>query len=77
MNAGMLISFNLPLWCSQVACWTSHIGVASCLKWAPRRAMFVAAASNVVTFWIPNTSNAAPSPVDTEAGAQSEHPLNP
>lgn len=37
----------------EVACWSSHIGVPSCLKWAPRRAMF-AAASTVLTFWIPN-----------------------
>ncbi|KAL3720285.1 hypothetical protein ACJRO7_005162 [Eucalyptus globulus] len=39
---------------NEVACWNSHIGVASCLKWAPRRAMFVAA-STVLTFWIPNS----------------------
>ena len=38
---------------SEVACWSSHIGVPCCLKWAPRRAMF-AAASTVLTFWIPN-----------------------
>ncbi|KAI4387743.1 hypothetical protein MLD38_000149 [Melastoma candidum] len=37
----------------EVASWSSHIGVASCLKWAPRRLMFVAA-SSVLTFWIPN-----------------------
>ncbi|MQM20207.1 hypothetical protein Taro_053223 [Colocasia esculenta] len=43
---------------SQVASWSSHIGVVSCLKWAPRRAMFAAAATSLV-FWIPNqdTSN--------------------
>ncbi|KAK9104385.1 hypothetical protein Scep_021229 [Stephania cephalantha] len=40
---------------NEVACWTSHIGVTSCLKWAPRRAMFVAA-STVLTFWIPDFS---------------------
>ncbi|XP_022935475.1 protein ANTHESIS POMOTING FACTOR 1 isoform X1 [Cucurbita moschata] len=40
---------------TEVASWNSHIGVASCLKWAPRRVMFVAA-STVLTFWIPNTS---------------------
>lgn len=37
----------------QVARWSSHIGVPSCLKWAPRRVMLVAA-SSVLTFWIPN-----------------------
>lgn len=41
---------------NEVACWTSHIGVPSCLKWAPRRAMF-AAASSVLTFWIPNNDS--------------------
>ncbi|XP_030531032.1 protein ANTHESIS POMOTING FACTOR 1 [Rhodamnia argentea] len=39
---------------NEVACWNSHIGVAACLKWAPRRVMFVAA-SSVLTFWIPNS----------------------
>ncbi|KAL9261626.1 ANTHESIS POMOTING FACTOR 1-like protein [Drosera capensis] len=39
----------------EVARWNSEIGVASCLKWAPRRAMFVAA-STVLTFWIPDSS---------------------
>ncbi|KAH7532470.1 protein ANTHESIS POMOTING FACTOR 1 [Ziziphus jujuba] len=58
---------------NEVATWTSHIGVPSCLKWAPRRAMFVAA-SSVLTFWIPNTSNADSNPTDTEVGAQSEQP---
>ncbi|KAJ4912039.1 Transducin/WD40 repeat-like superfamily protein [Raphanus sativus] len=38
---------------SEVARWENNIGVVSCLKWAPRRAMFVAA-SSVLTFWIPN-----------------------
>ncbi|XP_078431075.1 transducin/WD40 repeat-like superfamily protein isoform X2 [Wolffia australiana] len=38
---------------NEVACWSSHIGVAGCLKWAPRRVMF-AAASTSLTFWIPN-----------------------
>ena len=47
--------------------------MASCLKWAPRRVMFVAAASNVVTFWIPNNTAADPGPVDTETGPQTEH----
>ncbi|GMY13305.1 protein ANTHESIS POMOTING FACTOR 1 [Fagus crenata] len=59
---------------NEVACWNSHIGVASCLKWAPRRAMFVAA-STVLTFWIPDNSklNAEPGSMDTEAASQSEH----
>ncbi|KAL9261517.1 ANTHESIS POMOTING FACTOR 1-like protein [Drosera capensis] len=39
----------------EVARWNSEIGVASCLKWAPRRAMFVSA-STVLTFWIPDYS---------------------
>lgn len=38
---------------NKVCSWDSHIGVASCLKWAPRRVMFVAA-SSVLTFWIPD-----------------------
>ena len=60
-----------------MASWNSHIGVASCLKWAPRRAMFVAA-STVLTFWIPDNSklNADPASasisMDTEAPTQSE-----
>ncbi|KAG0459718.1 hypothetical protein HPP92_022846 [Vanilla planifolia] len=33
----------------EVACWNSYIGSATCLKWAPRRAMF-AAASTALTF---------------------------
>ncbi|XP_020414415.1 WD repeat-containing protein 82 isoform X1 [Prunus persica] len=69
---------NLHAWSinkrnEQVACWNSHIGVPSCLKWAPRRAMF-AAASSVLTFWIPNDSNAEPTRMDTEAGVEAEHP---
>lgn len=57
---------------NEVACWNSHIGVATCLKWAPRRAMF-AAASTVLTFWIPNDSKAEPRPMDPEtATPQSE-----
>ncbi|GAV70240.1 WD40 domain-containing protein [Cephalotus follicularis] len=56
----------------EVASWNSHIGVAACLKWAPRRAMFVAA-STVLTFWIPNDSKSTAEPVmvDTEVGAES------
>lgn len=40
---------------SKVGSWDSNIGVVSCLKWAPRRIMF-AAASSVLTFWIPDES---------------------
>ncbi|KAE8662896.1 hypothetical protein F3Y22_tig00113124pilonHSYRG00349 [Hibiscus syriacus] len=40
----------------EVVAWNSHIGAAACLKWAPRRAMFVAA-STVLTFWIPNNNS--------------------
>ncbi|XP_077244252.1 transducin/WD40 repeat-like superfamily protein [Tasmannia lanceolata] len=47
---------------NEVACWNSYIGVATCLKWAPRRAMFVTA-SNILAFWIPNYSKS-----DAEAG---------
>ncbi|XP_010251122.1 PREDICTED: WD repeat-containing protein 82 [Nelumbo nucifera] len=54
---------------NEVACWNSHIGVSSCLKWAPRRAMFVAA-STALTFWIPNYSklNAESGAADVDAG---------
>ncbi|XAR51900.1 hypothetical protein NMG60_11006693 [Bertholletia excelsa] len=65
---------NLHAWSirtrNKVASWDSYIGVASCLKWAPRRAMFVAA-SSVLTFWIPNASKL--SPEDRDIGGQSEH----
>jgi len=60
----------MSLWFSslQVACWTSHIGVPSCLKWAPHKAMF-AAASSVLTFWIPNNdSKLNNGGTDAEAG---------
>lgn len=60
----------------EVACWSSHIGVPSCLKWAPRRAMF-AAASTVLTFWIPNNEPNLKAEeyggTDAEAGLQ-PHP---
>ncbi|KAL0681030.1 hypothetical protein Bca4012_047877 [Brassica carinata] len=52
----------------QVARWENNIGVVSCLKWAPRRAMFVAA-STVLTFWIPNDGE-APAPADHSADQQ-------
>ncbi|XP_065879663.1 protein ANTHESIS POMOTING FACTOR 1 isoform X2 [Euphorbia lathyris] len=57
----------------EVMCWNSHIGIPSCLKWAPRRVMFVAA-STVLTFWIPNGTRSAAEPraVDTEGVAQPE-----
>jgi COMPASS component SWD2 len=42
----------------QIACWNSHIGPITALKWAPRRAMF-ATASTALTFWIPNESNSS------------------
>lgn len=61
----------------QVGSWDSHIGVASCLKWAPRRAMFVAA-SSVLTFWIPNNNSNSKSmtevgTMDPDARWQSKH----
>nr|GMD01166.1 protein ANTHESIS POMOTING FACTOR 1 [Ipomoea batatas] len=40
---------------NKVASWDSYVGVASCVKWAPRRVMF-AAASSVLTLWIPDYS---------------------
>ncbi|MCI87757.1 WD repeat-containing protein 82-like, partial [Trifolium medium] len=55
--------------------WSSHIGVPWCLKWAPRRAMF-AAASTVLTFWIPNNEPKAEyGGIDAEPGPQPQ-PLN-
>ncbi|GAA0184311.1 methyltransferase [Lithospermum erythrorhizon] len=51
---------------NKVASWDSYIGVASCLKWAPRRVMF-AAASSVLTFWIPDHTKGA-----DELGGQPE-----
>ncbi|KAK3032089.1 hypothetical protein RJ639_036303 [Escallonia herrerae] len=63
---------NLHAWSintrNKVACWDSHIGIASCLKWAPRRVMFVAA-SSVLTFWIPNNSESATEPGTLNAEA--------
>ncbi|KAM7267975.1 hypothetical protein ACFE04_010141 [Oxalis oulophora] len=40
----------------EVAHWESQIGVATCLKWAPRRVM-LAAASKALTFWIPGNQD--------------------
>ncbi|KAK6128317.1 hypothetical protein DH2020_037940 [Rehmannia glutinosa] len=48
--------------CSPVGSLESYIGVPSCLKWAPRRVMFAAAASSVLTFWIPNDEPGPPAP---------------
>ncbi|XP_027102166.2 protein ANTHESIS POMOTING FACTOR 1 [Coffea eugenioides] len=53
---------------NKVACWDNYIGVASCLKWAPRRVMF-AAASSVLTFWIPNPAKPTTEPGNTHAEA--------
>ncbi|KAJ4783368.1 WD repeat-containing protein 82 [Rhynchospora pubera] len=49
---GTLHAWNINMR-NEVACWNSFIGPVTCLKWAPRRALF-AAASDVLTFWIPN-----------------------
>ncbi|KAJ6852788.1 WD repeat-containing protein 82 isoform X2 [Iris pallida] len=49
---GTLHAFDISMR-NEVACWNSHIGAVTCLKWAPRRAMF-AAASTALSFWIPN-----------------------
>ncbi|KMZ57221.1 WD repeat protein-like [Zostera marina] len=40
---------------NEVACWNSYIGAVTCLKWAPRRVMFVAASTSL-TFYIPDSS---------------------
>lgn len=52
------------LW--QVARWSNYVGVATCLKWAPRRAMF-ATASNILAFWIPNDSKSTAESGDVDA----------
>ncbi|XP_068664604.1 protein ANTHESIS POMOTING FACTOR 1 isoform X3 [Aristolochia californica] len=62
---GMLHSWSIGQR-NEVACWNSYIGVPSCLKWAPRRAMFVSA-SKALTFWIPNYSKSAVEPAKGEA----------
>ncbi|CAO2836474.1 unnamed protein product [Amaranthus hypochondriacus] len=61
---------------NEVARWNSHIGVASCLKWAPRRAMFVAA-SSVLTFWIPNHAKITGESNTKEADAASKMEVLP
>ncbi|XP_020588471.1 protein ANTHESIS POMOTING FACTOR 1-like [Phalaenopsis equestris] len=63
---GTLHAWNVNMR-NEVACWNSQIGATTCLKWAPRRAMF-AAASTVLTFWIPNLSKLSNSP-STEVSA--------
>ncbi|KAI3768782.1 hypothetical protein L2E82_19616 [Cichorium intybus] len=55
---GTLNAWSIPTR-SKVASWDSQIGVASCLKWAPRRVMFAAASMGVLTFWIPKDINSA------------------
>ncbi|KAK6928377.1 WD40 repeat [Dillenia turbinata] len=63
---------------NEIGCWTSHIGVTSCLKWAPRRTMFVAA-STVLTFWIPNpnpSKSSESAPLEPDSGAQPEQPIS-
>lgn len=60
---------------TEVASWSSQIGIVTCLKWAPRRAMFVTA-SSVLTFWIPNNEKSTatePGFMETQAGAQADH----
>ncbi|KAL8251327.1 hypothetical protein R6Q59_035020 [Mikania micrantha] len=49
---GMLNAWGISTG-GKVASWDSNIGVASCLKWAPRRVMFAAASKGLLTFWIP------------------------
>ncbi|OAY66919.1 WD repeat-containing protein 82 [Ananas comosus] len=51
---------------NEVASWNSYIGPVTCLKWAPRRAMF-ATASTALAFWIPNQagSNEERAPAET------------
>ncbi|KAK4751294.1 hypothetical protein SAY87_004776 [Trapa incisa] len=51
---------------TEIASWNSYIGVSSCLKWAPRRAMLVAA-SSVLTFWIPGS--------DSQGSSRNEAPI--
>jgi COMPASS component SWD2 len=52
---GTLHAWNINT-IQEIACWNSHIGPITALKWAPRRAMF-ATASTALTFWIPNNSS--------------------
>uniref|UniRef100_A0A7N0SYY7 Uncharacterized protein n=1 Tax=Kalanchoe fedtschenkoi TaxID=63787 RepID=A0A7N0SYY7_KALFE len=66
---GTLQAWNINMG-REVANWDSHIGVAACLKWAPRRAMFVAA-STVLTFWIPNDDAEGNPPMTTNISPSS------
>ncbi|KAL8528177.1 hypothetical protein ACS0TY_005834 [Phlomoides rotata] len=50
---GHIHAWNISDEPNKVAALESHIGVPTCLKWAPRRLMFVAAAASLLTFWIP------------------------
>ncbi|KAL7094861.1 hypothetical protein ACP275_11G131000 [Erythranthe tilingii] len=51
---GNIHAWNISDEPNKIASLDSYIGVTSCLKWAPRRVMFAAASSSVLTFWIPN-----------------------
>ncbi|XP_073003247.1 protein ANTHESIS POMOTING FACTOR 1 [Typha latifolia] len=61
---GTLHAWNISMR-NEVACWNSYIGPVTCLKWAPRRAMF-AAASTALSFWMPNESKSTEEPNKTE-----------
>ncbi|TVU00714.1 hypothetical protein EJB05_36611 [Eragrostis curvula] len=52
---GTLHAWNINT-VQEIACWNSHIGPITALRWAPRRAMF-ATASTALTFWIPSQPN--------------------
>ncbi|OAY79588.1 WD repeat-containing protein 82-B [Ananas comosus] len=52
---------------NEVASWNSYIGPVTCLKWAPRRAMF-ATASTALAFWIPNQANSSEERAPAETG---------
>ncbi|XP_075482435.1 protein ANTHESIS POMOTING FACTOR 1 [Primulina tabacum] len=56
---GKIHSWNISDEPNKVGCWDSYIGVPTCLRWAPRRAMF-AAASSVLSFWIPSEEGKPP-----------------
>ncbi|KAL1531632.1 protein ANTHESIS POMOTING FACTOR 1 [Salvia divinorum] len=64
---GNIHAWNISDEPNKVASLDSHIGVAGCLRWAPRRVMFAAAAASVLTFWIPDD--------DAEPGAPAPAPL--
>ncbi|GER36875.1 transducin/WD40 repeat-like superfamily protein [Striga asiatica] len=56
---GYIHTWNINDEPNKVASLESYIGVPSCLRWAPRRVMFAAASSSVLTFWIPNDGSPA------------------